>query len=124
MTWPPKAGELLPRAGDAFGVRKKLASYSLNMSHEFGGPKALGFRLILGITLDDLDYLAHAIKVGILTAPIESVRINPPHGINCIVVLLVRGLHEKSTRLVEVRTAWEIANFSARPRLVSAFPRP
>jgi len=64
-------------------VQKKLAGYSLNMSHEHGGPKALGFKLILGIVLDDLDYLAHSIEVGILVAPIESVRLNLPHGVNC-----------------------------------------
>jgi hypothetical protein len=55
MTWPPRAGELLPNAGEAFGVREKLAGYSLNVSHEHGGPKALGFKLILGILRDDLN---------------------------------------------------------------------
>jgi hypothetical protein len=94
------------------------------MRHEDGGPKARGFKLILGITLDDLDYLAHSIEVEILTAPIESVRVNPPHGVNCIVVVPILGLHEKSTRIVNVRTAWEIAKQCAPPRLVSAFPRP
>ncbi len=105
-------------------MRKKLAGYSLNMSHEHDGPKAQGFKLILGIKLDDLDYLAHSIEIGVLTAAVESVRINPPHGVNCIVVIPVQGLHEKSTRVVNVRTAWEIAEHGAPPRLVSAFPRP
>jgi hypothetical protein len=124
MTWPPRVGELLPRAREAFDVQKKLAGYSLNMSHEHGGPKALGFKLILGITLDDLDYLARSIEAGIVFAPIESVRFNPPHGVNCSVVVPVRGLHEKSMRIVDVRTVWELVRQDAPPRLVSAFPRP
>jgi hypothetical protein len=105
-------------------VRRKLADYSLNMSHEHGGSKAQGFKVILGIKLYDLDYLAHSIEIGVLAAAVESVRINSPHGINCIVVIPVRGLHEKSRRIVDVRTAWEIAEDGAPPRLVSAFPRP
>jgi hypothetical protein len=124
MPCPPRAGELLPRAREAFGVRKKLAGYSLNMSNEGGRPKAQGFKQILGITLDDLDYLAASIKTGVITAPVESVRANPPHGINCIVVVPIRGLNEKSARIIDVRTVWEIAGPGTPPRLVSAFPRP
>ncbi len=124
MSWPPKIGEPLPGAENAFGVRKKLADYSLNLNHEDGRPKARGFNLILGITLDDLDHLARSIKVEILTAPIDSVRRNPLHGVNCIVELPVHGIHEKSGRIVNVRTVWEIVRYGAPPRLVSAFPRP
>lgn len=105
-------------------MRKKLAGYSLNVGHEHGGPKALGFRLILGITVDDLEHLAHSIEIGILSTRVGSVRANPPHGINCIVVVPVQGLNEKSARIVDVRTVWEIADQGAQPRLVSAFPRP
>jgi hypothetical protein len=105
-------------------LRRKLSDYSLNLRHRDGGPKARGFQAILGITLDDLGYLAQSIEIGILTAQIESVRANPPHGCNCIVVVPVRGLHDKSGRIVNVRTAWEIAELGAPPRLVSAFPRP
>ena len=54
MGWPPRAGELLTRAEEASGVREKLSGYSLNTSHEDGGPKARGFELILGITIADI----------------------------------------------------------------------
>ncbi len=47
-------GELLPRAVEAFGVRYKLETYSLDFANEVGAPKARGFDLILGITLDAL----------------------------------------------------------------------
>lgn len=65
MTWPPKAGEPLPWAAEAIGVRRKLVGYSLNSTHEDGGPKARGFELILGITVDDVDHLESAIRIGI-----------------------------------------------------------
>ena len=45
---PPAVGELLPRAADAFGLRYKLETYSLDPTHKRGGPKARGFELILG----------------------------------------------------------------------------
>jgi Domain of unknown function (DUF6883) len=96
MAWPPKVGQLLPQAENVFGVRKKLADYSLNRNHEDGGPKARGFELILGITLDDIEHLAQSIEVEILTARVASVRANPPHGVNCIVIVSVQGLRGKS----------------------------
>jgi hypothetical protein len=42
---PPAAGELLPRAAEAYGVRRKLATYALDITHKDGGPKAQGFKL-------------------------------------------------------------------------------
>ena len=95
-------------------MRRKLTDYSLNRDHEAGGPKARGFELILGITLDDVEHLAQSIEAEILTAGVESVRPNPPHGVNCIVVVPVRGLRGKSARIVSVRTAWEIVDDRGR----------
>jgi hypothetical protein len=45
-SWTPTIGELLPRAGDAFGVREKLSAYRLNPDHEL---EARGFLQILGV---------------------------------------------------------------------------
>jgi hypothetical protein len=89
-----------------------------------GGPKARGFGLILGITMADVDYLERALRNGILTAPVGEIRDNAPYGINCMVAVPVQGLREKSKRIVDVRTVWEIAFVEAPPRLVSAFPKP
>jgi hypothetical protein len=58
---PPAPGELLPRAAEAFGVRVKLETYSLDIAHKDGGPKAKGFKRILGITIEDIGYLEGAI---------------------------------------------------------------
>jgi len=124
MSWPPKIGEPLPRAAQATGVREKLADYSLNPESEDGSPKAHGFALILGITIDHLDHLESEIRAGILTAAVKSLRENAIGRINCVVELPVRGVGEKSERTVNVRTVWELADEGSAPRLVSAFPKP
>jgi hypothetical protein len=54
---PPTIGELLPRAGDAFGVREKLSAYCLNPDHEL---EARGFLQILGIASADVEHLTGA----------------------------------------------------------------
>lgn len=105
-------------------MHDKLVGYSLQTAHEVGGPKGRGFSLILGITAREVGYLEGAIQTGVLLAPVSSVRESPPWGINCVVVLPVRGLGEKDDRVVKVRTVWRIAGPDAPPQMVTAFPRP
>ncbi len=120
----PNVGELLPRAAEAFGVRYKLATYSLDIAHEKGGPKARGFELILGITIEAIDYLEAQIMARILDTPVSEVRDNPPHGVNYVVDIQVRGIGAKAGRVVIVRTIWIIGATGDPPRLVNAFPKP
>jgi len=115
-------GELLPRGARAFGVRRKLEKYALDITNEVGAPKACGFERILAITLDDIDYLEGAIYTGAVVVPVSEIRDNAPWGIKCTVIVPVRGRDEKSGRLVDVTTAWEIRSSDAPPRLVTAFP--
>jgi hypothetical protein len=117
-------GELLPRGAEAFGVRNKLETYSLDLTHEDGGPKAHGFKRILGITIEDVDYLEGAIQTGILLVPVSKVRENPPWGAKCVVDLSMRGRGEQGRRVANVRTVWEIAGSGAPPRLVNAYCKP
>lgn len=105
-------------------MREKLAGYSLDPENEAGGPKARGFALILGIGLEQIDHLEAELRSGILTTPVRSVRANAPHGFNCVVDVPVRGAGERRGRTVNVRTVWELTERGARPRLVSAYPRP
>lgn len=116
-------GELLPRAAEAFGLRRKLETYSLDFTHDSGGPKARGFELILGITIEAIDYLEAQILARILDTPISEVRDNPPHGVNCAVDIQVQGIGAKADRVVTVRTAWIIGAAGDPPRLVNAFPK-
>lgn len=121
MTWPPKVGDPLPRAAEAVGVSRKLSMYSLDAAHKRGGPKAQGFESILGITIRDIGYLEGAIQTGILVVPVGAVRNGATGGFNCAVEVPVRGRGEKSGRTVAVRTAWELADAAATPRLVTAY---
>jgi hypothetical protein len=130
MAWPPEAGEPLQRAAEAVGVRERLTEHALNSESEFEAPKARGFALILGITLEHLEHLEHLdhleaeIRGGILTTPLASVRENAIHRVNCLVDLPVRGVGDKEDRSVNTRTVWELADKDAAPRLVSAFVKP
>lgn len=123
MVWPPRVGKLLPRAAEPLGIRYKLSTYSLNTAHIDGGPKARGFALILGITIDAISHLEAEIRAGITQVPVSSVRENPPHGVNCVVEVLVRGLGHLEGNVIPVRTVWRLADPASRPRLVSAFPK-
>jgi hypothetical protein len=119
----PAVGELLPRAAEAFGVRVKLETYSLALAHPDGGPKALGFRRILGITIDAIDYLEAQIMARVLDTPVCEVRDNPPYGVNCVVDIQVHGIGAMANRVATVRTAWLISTAGDPPRLVSAYPK-
>lgn len=117
----PARGEPLPRAAEAFGVRDKLARYSLDMTHKDGAPKAHGFARILGVRIADIGYLQGAIQTGILILPVNSMRDNSPWGINRVVMVPVRGLGERSERVANVRTVWESVGDDSPPRLVNAY---
>lgn len=123
-TPPPVVGEVLPRAAEAFGVRVKLETYSLVLTHVDGGPKARGFKEILGITIEAIEYLEAQIMARILDTPISDVRDNPPYGISCLIDMPIRGIGAQSQRVVKVRTAWLISTTGDPPRLVSAYPKP
>jgi hypothetical protein len=77
MAWPPRKGDLLPRCDEPEGIEEKLRNYSLVLDHEDGGPKAKGFRDMLGIDLDRVDYLGQEIRTGIARTPISLVRVTP-----------------------------------------------
>lgn len=121
MSWPPKLGEPLPRGGEAYNVHEKLRDYSLNLAHDDGGDKASGFVQILGISLDDLEYLAAVLLDGARDLPVSRVRENPPFGVNCNIVVPVRGLGEHADRVALVRTSWELRYEGDCPRMVTAY---
>ncbi len=124
MAWPPRIGEPLPQAKEAVGIRRKLLDYSLNPTHERGGPKAHGFERILGITVDHVDHLEAEIRAGILTVPVSAIRSAIPAGFNCVVDVPIGGLGAKSRRLIAVRTVWLLTDETAVPRMTTAFVRP
>lgn len=121
---PPDGDGLIPRATDAFGLRIKLATYSLDVTNKDGAPKARGFEMILGITIDAIDYLEAQILARLLDTPVTTIRDNQPHGINYVVDIQVRGIGAKADRVATVRTVWIISDPGDPPRLVTALPKP
>ncbi len=121
---PPAVGELLPRGVKAFGVRRKLETYSLDIAHKYGGPKARGFEQILGITIDAIDYLEAQILARVLDTPVRDVRDNPPYGVNYVIDMQIGGIGAKADRVTNVRTVWTFDHPGAPPRFVTAIPRP
>jgi hypothetical protein len=121
VPWPPIVGDRLPRAAEAYGITEKLVTYSLNIDHRSGGPKAKGFQQILGITLADVDHLAHALTMGVLTATITEVRVSPSAAFTCGVLMPVAGLRQRRTRVISVKTGWHLRHADDRPRLVTAY---
>jgi hypothetical protein len=121
VPWPPIVGDRLPRAAEAFGITEKLVTYSLNFDHPVGGPKAKGFQQILVIVVADVDYLAHTLRTGVLTAVITEVRDKASLGVSCGLHVPVRGLRDRSHRVVSVKTGWHLGHAEDRPRLVTAY---
>jgi hypothetical protein len=121
VPWPPIVGDRLPRAAEAFGITEKLVTYSLNIDHVDGGPKAKGFEQILGITLADVDYLANVLRDEVPNGVITNVRKSALFGVTCGVRVPVRGLREKGDRVVSVTTGWQFRHADDRPRLVTAY---
>lgn len=121
MSWPPTIGEPLPRAGDAYGVESKLRAYSLNQEHEIGAHKARVFRQMLGIDLDDVEYLADQLLAGVRGVGISDVRDNAPYGVLCEVLVSVLGIGAAVGQTVPVTTSWEYRSSEDAPRLVSAY---
>jgi len=121
MWWPPHLGEPLPRAAEAVGVHHKLATYSLVLTHDDGGPKAYLFKHLLGITLADIDQLAAEILTGLAVAPVTRSWRNPPYGVSCGVVVPVRGVGVHQDRVMPVTTGWKLRYVGDRPRLVTAY---
>jgi len=105
-------------------VRYKLETYSLDLAHKDGGPKARGFELILDITIEDIDYLEAQILARVLETPITDVRDNAPHGVNCVIDMPISGIGAKADRVANVRTVWAFDQPGAPPRLVTAIPKP
>jgi hypothetical protein len=79
---------------------------------------------MLGITIEAIDYLETQILARVLDTPIGEVRGNPPHGINYVVDIQVRGIGAKADRVITVRTVWIVGATGDPPRLVNAFPKP
>ncbi len=80
--------------------------------------------LILGITIDAIDYLEAQIMARVLDTPICEIRDNAPYGIKCTIDMPISGIGAKADRIANVRTVWSFDHPGHPPRLVNAYPKP
>jgi hypothetical protein len=123
MPWPPRTGELLTRCDEPEGIEEKLRNYSLVLDHEDGGPKARGFRDMLGIGPGSADYLERQIREGITHTPITLVRPLPSGAVACTVQFHIAGRGRYIQRTASLRTVWVVDTPTAPPQLITAFLR-
>ena len=76
---------------------------------------------MLGIDLDDVEYLTDQLLAGVHVLVISDVRDNAPYGVLCEVLVSVPGLGAAVGRTLSVTTSWEYRSPEDAPRLVSAY---
>jgi hypothetical protein len=112
MAWPPKVGELLPRAADAWFADEKWSDWIL-AEHGHGHDWGSVFRVDIG----DRDRVWQAITAASTGAVIETVR-ETPDGITCAMLAQIT----LGARTARVRIVWHYADERSAPRLVTAYP--
>lgn len=111
--WPPKVGDPLPRAAEAWCEPSKWDGWIL-VTRGHGAEWAK----VLHVGLDDVEAVWAAIAEAVLADPVSKVRDLGAHGLNCRVdTRLTIG-----PRSAPIRTAWHYADTDSPPRLVSAYP--
>ena len=107
----------LPNIKNAIVQIEKLSKYSLDPNHADGGDKAKVFKKDLGITAEDAEYLANALKNALPTGKIVR-DVNNDWGRKISTDLEIVG---KNGNTGIVRVAWQYDNGSNVPRLVTAY---
>lgn len=114
VPWPPRIGELLPRAEDAWCTQTKLIDWIL--AEDGHGDQ---WRRVFRIEVEDANQIWECIADAVLMTPITEFRgegIGASYGV--LTTLTING------RFAPVLTAWHYAYEDAAPRLVTAYPKP
>jgi hypothetical protein len=113
--WPPKVGEVLPRAADAWCVEEKWADWILADGGH--GPE---WSRVFRVRHSEWQRVWEAIAAAVIGASIQTVRDLRTAGVTCGVPLdlAIEG------RAAAVATAWHYADEATAPRLVTAYPKP
>lgn len=113
MGWPPKVGEVLPRATECWYEQAKLDDWVFATRGH--GPE---WKRVFRVGPEDHKRVWEAIAEAAPGAMIEEVRDRSPFGITCgIKVELTIG-----ERTAQAVISWHYANERAAPRLASAYP--
>jgi hypothetical protein len=112
VSWPPKVGEPLPRAAEAWCVEAKWTDWVLaERGH------AQEWSRVFHVDPADRERVWEAIATASLTASIETAR-ETPGGIICGVLAEI-AIGERTARVMFV---CDYASEHATPRLVTAYP--
>jgi hypothetical protein len=112
MSWPPKAGDLLPLAAEAWYEQIKLDEWIL-AERGHGGE----WRRVFRVGVEDSERVWEAILAAVEGARIATVRDRGADGIVC-------GVEVELTladRTAPVTLSWHYAGEATAPRLVSAY---
>ncbi len=112
-SWPPKVGELLPRAAKAYATPEKLAWI---LSEEGHGRE---WARLLRVGEHDTRRFWATIARAVVDARIRKVIDRQPEGVVCGVetALTIGG------RTAKTLTSWHYEHTLDAPRLVTAYPR-
>lgn len=108
----------LPNGDRAIISIEKLTGYCLNFNHSKGKHKARVFKAILNITIDNVDQLYTLIQQAAIEGEIIQQDQTPQGQIFKV------DWEIPNTDRRQLRTTWEIATDSDRPRLITAFIKP
>lgn len=106
----------LPNGERAVVDLRKITEYSLNHEHDDGKHKARLFRHLLGIGLENVEELVHAIKTAVREREAVPDR-RDRYGDRYIVDFAYRGPANSAT----IRTVWIIRGGEDFPRLVTCY---
>jgi len=115
MDWPPQPGEPLPRADACWYDPIKFEEWIL-ASRGHGRE----WQQVFGVDLGDQERVWQALASAARTAVIAEVRDRDSLGVVC-------GIRERVTmgeRRAMVTMSWHYEDFSAAPRLATAYPSP
>ncbi|HEX3042897.1 MAG TPA: hypothetical protein VHP56_12485 [Solirubrobacterales bacterium] len=113
MGWPPRPGESLPRAADAWCAQEKWLAWIL--AAEGHGPE---WAKVLRVEAGHWEFTWATLKEAVREAAIETVRPLEAGSVSCgVTVEITIG-----RRTALVVSAWHYAEPGAAPRLVTAYP--
>jgi hypothetical protein len=107
----------IPNANHAYIDIAKLRDYSLNPEHLRGQHKARMFAAVLGLTVEDTDYLRDALLAAALSDTAETDLLDK-HGQRYHIDFILEG---RSGERALVRSAWIIRAGEDFPRLVTTY---
>lgn len=110
--WPPRVGDLLPRAGEAYAQPQKLAWILSNEGH------GREWARVLRIGPHDTERFWEAIARAAIGASIHRVADKTPDGVVCGAKIDVAI----DTRMTTAVASWHYEHALADPRLVTAYP--